>query len=385
MKTLGRLAVFSAALLLGLLLAEGVARRILPDIIYRAVPIVPDPDLGWKTAPNARGHIRDLHGEYDVVHEANSLGFHDVEHTIEKSPGKKRIVFLGDSFTEGSNVDLAALYVRVLENLDSGTIETINLGMANYGTDQHLAAYRVYGRKYRPDVVVSEFTTENDVWNNMVQPEPRRKPHFDVDSAGRLIPLSFEPYARNEKNKWYYRTYLYTLKREASVRARTVLRSNPAILSVMRSMGFWRDKYVPGEFESFSINPKDPDRWSKGWAVTAALYKKLDEEVRADGGRLLVVIFPTSFQVHSDDWDRIKSWYSDVDPSQYDLDLPNKRLKEFLRHATIPVLDLTDEFRTASTSQRLFFRHDRHPNPAGHALAAEIIMKQIRKAGLLNG
>ena len=73
------------------------------------------PVLGWSQVPGAT---------YDVVLEGrrirvsfNSAGFRDIEHEKAKPPGVKRLVVIGDSFSEAVQVNLDETFHRRLEGL----------------------------------------------------------------------------------------------------------------------------------------------------------------------------------------------------------------------------------------------------------------------------
>ena len=65
-----------------------------------------------------------------------------------------------------------------------------------------------------------------------------------------------------------------------------------------------------------------------------------------------------------------------------DLELPNRRLNDFLTAERIPHLDLLPVFRQAAADPNtlpLHFRHDGHWTVAGHRLAAEAIHEFLQK------
>src|SRR5688572_26831400 len=70
------------------------------------------PVLGWSQVPN---------GRYEVVTQGhqlrvqfNSMGFRDREHERAKPPGVKRIVVIGDSFSEAVQVNVEDTFHRKL-------------------------------------------------------------------------------------------------------------------------------------------------------------------------------------------------------------------------------------------------------------------------------
>ncbi len=126
------------------------------NILYRY-----DEELGWFPLESSKklfnGSPRFSFNRYiEIAH--NSRGFRDSEHTID---AKSRILFLGDSFVWGYNVEKQERFTEKLrEKLADSSL--YNLGVSGYGTDQeYLLLKRHYGF-YSPNVVFLVFTTEND-------------------------------------------------------------------------------------------------------------------------------------------------------------------------------------------------------------------------------
>jgi len=123
---------------------------------------------------------------YDVRFRANWLGFKDVDHELEKPPGRFRILLLGDSFVEGVQVAPERHMARLLEELaaqDGFSLEVVAMGISGYGQSHELATYESLGRGFDPDLVVA-FFCPNDLWNNLVGVEGEEGPpvySFDAE------------------------------------------------------------------------------------------------------------------------------------------------------------------------------------------------------------
>lgn len=105
---------------------------------------------------------------YDINFRSNSLGFNDVEHSLEKKAGVFRVLLLGDSYIEGAGVPPNRHIARIIEELgesDGKRVEVISMGMSGWGQSHHLATYDRIGRKFDPDLVITFFCV-NDMWNN---------------------------------------------------------------------------------------------------------------------------------------------------------------------------------------------------------------------------
>src|SRR5439155_17412844 len=116
--------------------------------------------------------------------------------------GKFRILVLGDSFTEGLQVEQDETFPKLLEQRLGDGVEVLDAGVSAYGTDSELLFWESEGWKYRPDLVLLAFNTGNDILENHYGlmrgthvPYPE-KPQFALQD-GRLVredfPLPEEP------------------------------------------------------------------------------------------------------------------------------------------------------------------------------------------------
>jgi len=99
-----------ASVVFSLLLAEAILRLTMHD--YPQFNML-DPTLGWRPRPAAAGWFP---GEVDSYVAMNREGFRDVDHAVAKSPVTYRIIILGDSMTEGREVEFGDLYWKQLES-----------------------------------------------------------------------------------------------------------------------------------------------------------------------------------------------------------------------------------------------------------------------------
>jgi len=123
----------------------------------------PDPELGYRYRPGAVGHV--MRGfEMDNVVRINDLGFHDVARDLA-SPGRPRVVAIGDSFTSAKHVPLERGWTQTLERAlraeGLSSAEVWNLGLDGTGTDVHVAILERWVERLRPDLVLLAFY-END-------------------------------------------------------------------------------------------------------------------------------------------------------------------------------------------------------------------------------
>ncbi len=145
-------------LTVGLLLAEG-GSRIVDRLQCRNNPGMfwePNRWVGWTHTPDARGWAQQcLRGkiEWRVYTRINGHGLRDRDIPYERQR-KFRILVLGDSFTEGMQVEQDETFPKLLEQRLGNGVEVLNAGVAAYGTDSELLFWEREGWKYRPDLVL---------------------------------------------------------------------------------------------------------------------------------------------------------------------------------------------------------------------------------------
>lgn len=168
------------------------------------------PKLGWVTRPNLdRDGVR-----------TNTAGIRaDREIPFEADPSIARILFVGDSYTFGSNVSNEHAFPEVFQRRFLADGEVINLGVPGYGVDQAVLLFEIIGAKYFPQVVVLGFFVR-DFYRNLIDFRGYQKPRFELDEGDflRLVGLPilpphqlYEAYASGERNigGWHY-SYLFT-------------------------------------------------------------------------------------------------------------------------------------------------------------------------------
>jgi hypothetical protein len=124
------------------------------NLVYRY-----DPDLGWFPIPNLE---KQFVASRRISIRNNGMGFRDHEYTAKKKP---RLIFLGDSFVWGFDVEQNERFTEQLQAM-LPEWEILNLGVSGYGTDQEFLLLQKVVDTLRPDVVLTIFCSENDQTDN---------------------------------------------------------------------------------------------------------------------------------------------------------------------------------------------------------------------------
>lgn len=169
---LARMCVVVVSLLVGLVITEvairiaGLApglRRISlndPDSVYQKSD---NPILGFELKPDYRAETPDSYLNYP---RTNAHGQRDVERSIEKPIGIRRLILLGDSVVEGFGVrEIDQLISRQMEQrLADQNWEVLNFGVSGYCTLAEVEMLKTKGLPFAPDAVILIFV-QNDFEN----------------------------------------------------------------------------------------------------------------------------------------------------------------------------------------------------------------------------
>jgi hypothetical protein len=136
-------AVLACTSVIALLLLTEFVLSVLVPLVYRPRFTQLDDVVGWYHTRSVSG-TDELEGHRYTI-SYNSHGYRAPEHAYAKPIGTQRVVVLGDSFTDGSEVGDDELFTRKLEQALPG-VEVVNLGVYGYQTAQELVTLEDRGR-----------------------------------------------------------------------------------------------------------------------------------------------------------------------------------------------------------------------------------------------
>jgi lysophospholipase L1-like esterase len=302
--------------------------------------MVLDDKLGWRHATNVNRTFVNEFGEKAPV-VLNSFGFRGSPRTINKSPDRRRILVLGDSFTEGVQVGEQELFTARIEMADP-KLEVINTGVGGYGTVQEYLYLASEGLRFNPDFVLLMFF-ENDLSDSALSyspgfgPRPFARLEEDglhivevLDSSEHrkyIMPVPF----RSALNRYSY--FYYFLNAQVY---------QPLLSKQMRAM------------QQADLNRIDSEtRYKIFDGVVSKLARLLDQQRI----RFLVVLIPNR--------DDAMRGHSEA----------VKVVSNLCAARNIEHLSLLDRFHADSSSgSSLYFPEDIHWTKDGHRVAAEEIL-----------
>ena len=321
------------------------------------------PRLGWSGIPNLR--LTNYYGPElgDVKIALNNEGFRDVTHSLAKTKGKQRILFLGDSFTLGFGIPTGHRFSDVIQHSLTGAYEVLNMGLWGYGTDQYLLTLREKGLQYNPDIVICAVYLDDLSTDNAYTRFNGRyiKPKYKLLNDGSLK-LTNVPIPNNRSASFLYN---FSLSR---------------LLEIRNRLDIGREFYASG----FPANVIDKQYYRQGhYQLTLRLIRELSLTAKQAGSKFLLVIIPMEFQMDEAQILKSQSSVFWVPPERLGITLFQRVISEFCHKAGIPVLDLLPGFIIHAEGQRLFFQSDPHFNRQGHKLAADLIMMYLQDKGFI--
>lgn len=349
----------------------------------------PDRLFGQSLIPNSK--CQEKTSEYEVLYKINSLGLRDYERGYEKEEGTFRLLFLGDSFTQGIGVNLEDTMAKKLEaklNETGGLqIETVNGGIAAASPAGQYSFLVNKGINFHPDMVIfnlntSDFLEEIAARKYSLQYEQGQMV-FNIGQK-RYLPESIESYLENHSLTYQiiWANRLKLLKLTGKVTAYLMRREPP--------------DYV---YSGLDAKPGDPKH--DLFEITRDIGSREFEELFDPATKrisdiniflkerkipLLLVFIPHGHQISPTQWVRGREVYK-LTENEYPTRL-NVRLQQFAQSAGIDFLDLSRKFKddlSVNSNDKIYFDYDGHLTTLGNQLAADAIYDYILNNKLLIG
>jgi lysophospholipase L1-like esterase len=300
-----------------------------------------DATLGWKGVPSGKTEFATRNNRVWLSH--NHGGFRDIEHA-PLSDAKPAIVFLGDSFTWGYEVEFEEMFVNRLRNRFP-RYELFNLAHRGYGTDQALLTFKLWQDKRPLELVVLMFS-ENDVQNNNSavsddKPKPKYRIHNDeLVLTGVPVP-KVQAWTRSSNDEVAPEFPNFVLK-DLFYRSHLINNMRIRYKLFRESMRTERKR-----------NNNSQQGSGQDYRLTAQILEELRKEVMQRGSSLVVVFIPSKREI-----------------DELDNSVPyQKPLMDLCEKLGIDNFDLAPNFRNAFL--RTYYRQGMHWNARGHKVAAE--------------
>lgn len=282
--------------------------------------------------------------EYVVRYRTNVQGFRiGQEQDPAREYAKADWLVIGDSFTQGAQVDFSELYTTILGERFPDKV-VVNAGISGLGPGHEYNYYTNTGYKLSPDLVLLQLCSFNDFMN--VEPSL-------VGFTDRLMTHSA-----------FLRYLLADFKF-----------TNPAELP----LGRWTEPFQPtsqgnADFNIF-YNETSPTK-ARDLEAFQRYLTLLRDSVDSRGARLLVVLIPTKEQVHQRYLDEVVQAFS-LDAARLNMHRPNEVLGDLAARLHIDFIDLLMAFQATRPSP--FYEYDEHMTANGHRVMAGAIAERLEE------
>ncbi|MCH8923477.1 MAG: hypothetical protein IIA67_10065 [Planctomycetes bacterium] len=276
----------------------------------------------------------------------NTQGYWDDEFQTARVPGRLRIAVLGDEMTLSGDAQSNCL--DQIERLNRG-VDVYNFGLPGVGPREYAAQATGEVARYEPQLVMLFISVGDDITSQLPTPgvfdwrglhlyQAGARLFSDSRSAGRLPKeLAVEQPPSSPSDRGDY------------------LRRCAGRLSVCRT-------------------PLS-SRMRRRWQEVEAHLQHVAQACRSRDVPLLIVVVPADFQVNPvlcDSMRRQMGYQSE----QVDLELPQRRLREFAEVHDVLLLDLLPEFK--ADGAKLYLRHQSRWSKRGNTKAARLIDAWLR-------
>lgn len=249
-------------------------------------------------------------------------------------------LFIGDSFTQGAQVNYSDLYTTLLfRNFPNKTI--VNAGISGAGLYDELNYFKDKGKELKPKVVFLQIGVFNDFFN------------IKEKSA------TYQDYLMEKSDLYRYLAY-------------NVFSTDSLPL------GRWTEPFFPTRQDNIDYNILYKQTSETKLADITAYKNCLSEwkkEVESIGAKLVVFLLPSKEQVSPILLKEVMDKYG-INFSQLDMTAPNRLFKKTAKDLGISNYDLTPDFK--KVKEFPFFAQDEHLNAIGHQVIAKSLAEKLK-------
>ncbi|MHC0065891.1 SGNH/GDSL hydrolase family protein [Nostoc sp. UIC 10890] len=352
---LQNLLLMLAGVMVGLLIIEtfaittGVAapQKSKAQIFYQFIQ--PDAQLGYKPKSNLKD-FKTVWQEAKVAEVANtdSYAFRNIGRDYTKS----NLYFIGDSFTWGQWVSEEKIFPRLVESELHQPV--INLGVPGYSFAQYETLFNEWIAKYKPQTAILSIVA-NDLTN------------YSSDIGQKI----YDTLKERSFSPWYEKTFFYQLVFKNSKKSLPVKTGNSIFKEAKNGLTLFNLSLAAPES---GVGVDSDYLTSDGVIKVEAALSRIIRLTKENRVKLFVFLVPSKESTYIKD-------YVQLFPENVDLlkneEIGYQRLCNIVKLQNVTCVNLTDDFRKNSNQEKLYFDIDGHWNPAGHKLAAKVILNTL--------
>jgi len=303
--------------------------------------------------------------------DINNMGYRGSNFNHENRNQIRRILFLGDSFIMGHNVELNETIVAALNrNLGAG-FEVLNMGVLAYGPDQSLLALLEDGLDLNPDMVILGVFAANDFQ------DVDHNEMFSVDEGGRL--------RQNRRNVLTRRmpklqTHFMFYRLQAALQP-TI---DPRHRFLSRRYEFMMNRMIFDSYDWDLLYFPDSEISRKKVDIMRAVFVRFKEELNSKGIPFAIVNIPSFLNIvnpsgfegkgigeeHREEFEKAE---------EKDFFGPEDIVVELCENLEIPYLNLYPVFVEFDREERaaLYDEEDWHLSAYGNQFAGDLVASEL--------
>ena len=278
--------------------------------------------------------------EYFSQYRTNIQGYRiDAETNNLDSINKCDWLFIGDSFTQGAQVDYSQIFTSLVYKDFCDKI-IINAGISGAGICDELNYYKDEGSKLKPQKVFLQIGVFNDFYNVFERTASWKDYLIDLSSL--------------------YRYAEYNLT------------SNPNL-----KLGRWTEPFAssPEENADYNILYKTfSETKIKDLEMFEKYLSEFNSLVQSNGAELIVLLIPSKEQISEQCLKEVLTAY-EIKEEDLDLNYPSIYMEGLSSKYNFKLIDLYDDFRLSGNFP--FYNIDEHMNYTGHMLIANRLRREL--------
>lgn len=270
--------------------------------------------------------------------------------------GQTDVLFLGDSQTLGIGVEDSQTFPSYFATISGQCV--LNTACHGYSNVEELfLAERLFKEK-KSSVAVLCFFAGNDAYENVMDAE-----WLEGEKKSALLDMPTK--AKNLKQFLSERSAIYNLLKR--------LRRYPPINRALRSIKAVNEA-PPGELQIFNTDEK---KSALEWQLIEKVLQRLNRAARDNNVTLFVLFIPDRLQVEPPYWRGWSEKYT-LKESDYDLSLPNRKLKRLCQLMKIPFIDATPTLAESyQRGEAPYWKLDSHLSVKGNEIIGQLLKDKI--------
>lgn len=248
-------------------------------------------------------------------------------------------LFIGDSFTQGAQVDYSGLYSTLLFKSFPNKV-IVNAGISGAGLYDELNYFKDKGKDLKPKTVFLQIGVFNDFFNIKERT------------------ATYQDWLMERSDLYRYLAY-------------NVFSTDSLPL------GRWTEPFFPTAEENMDYNILYKAQSTQKRADKEAFKQCIKEWKAATdkiGAKLVLILLPSKEQVSPTMLQEVMECYH-ISPDELDMTAPNRLFVSTAKDLGLQAFDLTKDFQESRAFP--FFYQDEHLNAIGHQLIATALIKRI--------